>query len=261
MSPGWGCGGAGGGVGGVGTAGAGWGTGVGWVGSWAEAGGTGGGDDAAEDAGAGPAAPAGWAASPAGTGAGAGGKSSGAAAAGLGSSVPGGAASITGAPHCSQNSPLRSNALLQNRQITAPGWRRGLSNAFLKASSSTSPTSFPRLGRGCSGGGPGRGVSTGEGEILRETVDCGVGCAGRPPAVEGAGATGDGWLRCRPGAAMSGGPAGRAGGALPAGPAAEAGGWGEATAAIGAPHWRQKRMPSGRSALHSVQVAIHFALE
>ncbi len=51
----------------------------------------------------------------------------GAAAARL--SLSEGAASLTGAPHCSQNSPLRSSGPLQKRQVglsAAPGVNRGI---------------------------------------------------------------------------------------------------------------------------------------
>ena len=69
-------------------------------------------------------------------GAGAGGGGGGGA--GLANTVPGGAASTTGAPHCSQKSPLRSKGPLQKRQTMAPGWVTVRSNDFFRASSSIS---------------------------------------------------------------------------------------------------------------------------
>lgn len=211
-----------GGAGGAGTARGGEGTGVRGGGFTTAADGAGAGVGVAGGAAGGlvpggPTGAAGLAVSTAGAGAVGGGDSSTTAGGGLGGRVPGGAASSTGAPHCSQKSPDMSNGPLQKRQSTAPGWVTRLSNAFLRASSSISVGSRPRLGRGNSTGGPARGVNTGDGEIFRAMVDCGVG-RGRLASTGRAGAD-----SCAGGSPM---------GVL----ASAAGVSGEAMGATGAPH-------------------------
>ncbi len=65
----------------------------------------------------------------------------GAAAAGL--THPEAIASLTGAPHCSQNSPLRSSGPLQKRQVgssAAWGVNRGIFSAPANPNSSGSPS-------------------------------------------------------------------------------------------------------------------------
>ena len=162
--------------------------------------------------------------------------------------VPGGAASATGAPHCSQKSPSRCSGPLQKRQSTGPGWTADLSIAFCKTSSSKSTMFRPRLARGRSRGTTSRGATIGEGEILKPMLGFGEGSgpagsnssAGRADAVKGtplgAGPAGGGARAASGGAADD-----WIGELVPVGTAAGS----------GAPHWRQKRIPSGRTAAHS----------
>jgi hypothetical protein len=164
----------------------------------------------------------------------AGGATGGAAGCGLGFKVPGGAASVTGAPHCSQKSPSRSSGPLQKRQTTAPGWIICLSKDFFNNSSSTSTIWSPRLGRAYCAGPLGRGAMTGGGEILSGAVGDALGGGAAAGAV-GAGAKGATGIG---GSAPTGGTAGGGVGAREA------------------PHWRQKRIPSGTPAWHFGQVSI-----
>jgi len=164
----------------------------------------------------------------------AGGGTGGATGCGLGFKVPGGAASVTGAPHCSQKSPSRSSGPLQKRQTTAPGWVTGLSKDFFNNSSSISTIWSPRLGRAYTAGALGRGAITGVGAIFSGTVGDALG-GGAAAGAGGAGAKGAAGI----------------GGSAPTGRAAGGG-----VGAREAPHWRQKRIPSGTPAWHFGQVSI-----
>ena len=179
----------------------------------------------------------------------------------MGFKTPGGAASSTGAPHCSQYSPSRCNGPLQKRQTTVPGWTAGLSNALLRYSSSTSATSRPSLGRGRSSGASTRGAITTEGAIFKEMVGSGeaAGCAGGKSSASRAGAAWGGRLSAGPAGAGARGAAGLTGGKSMAGRAPAALVPVGAVAASGAPHCRQKRIPSGRLELHFGQLSIRPA--
>ena len=182
------------------------------------------------------------------TSGGSGGKSTGAAGWSLGDRVPGGAASATGAPHTSQKSPAKSKGLRQKRHSATPGWVECFSNEAFNNSSSISTRSRPRLGRERSSGAPVRGAITGEGEIFNAIVDCGV---GRGRRARSTGAAADVWGGWPGGGPRVTGPGGGAegAGAVPSGVLAFVALIStEPTSAMGVPHWRQKRIPSGTAA-------------